>query len=1097
MAHQAIKNKLSETPSDPCDLLGCAKAPSDWKVQGLWDSAKAYFLSRVFLQRRRPLFIVCAGRQEAEKWVENLKTCLASAPNAEPLLLEGWELPIVSEKPSLENASERSRVLEALLYDREPTIVVATLSGALQFLLPKEHYAKMRRKIAHGDALDLQEFIQMLLGWGYERVAMVEKKGDFTVHGGIVDVYPVASNNPLRVELGTDGVESLRYFDAISQRSCEATQTVVLHAANEWTLLRDASTGLCVTHFLDKNALVVLDEPLELAAMEERTRTQDGLVPIPRLGFSEWMGGCKDRARVALCALPQALAGWEQASLVELQSQPMEMAVDQAGVAPMDAARSLARDPKWILASVRQWMSEGMQGTFVFQNEGEEKRFFEWAKENELDKSWLKQIHAVRGDMQLGFVSPSFNSLYVTDQDIFGRAKIRRSVKRFHGTSPLGDFSELQVGDLVVHQRHGIGRYLGVRRIAADTQKAGEKKVEPGEYLSIEYAEAAKLHVPLDQAYLVCKYMGVGDRVITLDQLGSKRWENTKARVLAATMRVAKELLEVQAARQSLEGIPYSKDTRWQTEFENAFAYEETVDQVTSIAAVKKDMEGSQPMDRLICGDVGYGKTEVAIRAAFKAVMDHRQVAVLVPTTILAQQHLLTFSGRMADYPVRVEMLSRFRHPAEIRKILLDLVEGKIDIIIGTHRLLQPDIRFKDLGLVIVDEEQRFGVKHKETFKKLRRLVDVLTLSATPIPRTLYLSLLGTKEMSTINTPPADRLPVETILAQYSDDLVRRVIRYELAREGQVYFVHNRVKSIERVQKQIKKLVPEARIVSAHGQMDEDSLSDIMGKFVAGKIDVLVTTTIIESGLDIPNANTLIVDDADRFGLSELYQLRGRVGRFKNKAYAYFLLPQDKVLLEAAKKRLKAIHDFTALGSGFRIAMRDLEIRGAGNILGHQQHGHIAAVGFDLYCQLLKTSIARLKSMPLPKDEEVIVKIGADLVIPVNYVPSEDMRMDLYRRISAASDEQHVVSLREEVMDRFGKPPAQVDLFLEVANVRVIARRKGVFFIERKDGKWFLRKEKETVTQGGSLPRSQARNAKEAVAEIKNVLSKLPDASTI
>jgi transcription-repair coupling factor (superfamily II helicase) len=649
----------------------------------------------------------------------------------------------------------------------------------------------------------------------------------------------------------------------------------------------------------------------------------------------------------------------------------------------------------------------------------------------------------------------------------------------------LGQFLEMNVGDYVVHQRHGIGRFLGIQHIT----RVGV----PGEYLSIEYANSAKLHVPLDQAYLVQKYLGVGDRPIQIDQLGSTRWEKTKARVLAATLLVAKDLLEVQAARKSLEGIPYSEDTPWQRDFENAFPYEETPDQITSIEQVKKDMTGPHPMDRLLCGDVGYGKTEVAIRAAFKAVMDQRQVAVLVPTTILAQQHLSTFQGRMADYPVRVEMLSRFRHPGQVRKILLDLVEGKIDVIIGTHRLLQGDVQFKDLGLVIIDEEQRFGVGHKEKLKKLRTLVDVLTMTATPIPRTLYLSLLGTKEMSTINTPPQDRLPVDTMLCEYDERLIRRAIRYELAREGQVFFVHNRVRTIEEMGRRVRRLVPEAKVVCAHGQMGEDLLSDIMSKFVTGQIDVLVTTTIIESGLDIPNANTLIVDRADRFGLSELYQLRGRVGRFKNKAYAYFLLPKDQVLLMSAKKRLKAIADFTALGSGFKIAMRDLEIRGAGNILGHQQHGHIAAVGFDLYCQLLKQSVTRLKSMPLPADQEVTVKIGQPLTIPADYVPSEGMRMDLYRRISAAHQEGEVQALREEILDRFGALPSSVELYLDVADIRILARSKGVFHSEAKNGKWFLRRGKDLITVNGKLPEQHAKNAKEAATELKNVLKKLPD----
>ncbi len=1069
--------------------MALTKSISKTRVHGVWGSAKTYWLADALKRQDRPVCVICVGRHEAEDWLANVNAILSSpreieghnpnlkgqiglCPSISPLILEGWELPLASARPSLENAAERSLVLERLLSGGKTGVIIATLSGALQRLLPLERYAAMRMELKKGEQRDRNDLMRALVHAGYERASVVEHKGDFAVHGGILDVYPVASANPLRLEFVGDALESLRFFDTISQRSIGHADRAVIHAANEWKLLGETANGTSLTDILSQDTLIVLDEPLELKAMDERTKAQDGLMPMPRREFGEFLE-CAGKFDIAcLTALPQTLPGWENTKQIEIQSRPVELGL-----------------PPAVIASMKQWTEQDFAVSLVFQNEGEETRFAEWAKEAGLDAPWLKKVKKLRGDMDQGFVSETFRVAYLTDRDIFGRHKTRRSLARYHGASPLGEFVEWEHGDYVVHQRHGIGRYRGVQKIAKDGETA--------EYISIEYAEGAKLHVPLDQAYLVQKYMGVGDRPVTLDKLGSKKWEATKARVLAATLKIAKDLLEVQAARKSLQGIPYAKDTTWQREFEAAFPYEETPDQIVTIEDVKKDMEKAQPMDRLICGDVGYGKTEVAIRAAFKAVMDHRQVAVLVPTTLLAQQHYVTFSQRMADYPLRVEMLSRFRHPSQVRKILLDLVEGKIDIVIGTHKLLQPDVAFKDLGLVIIDEEQRFGVKHKEAFKRLRKLVDVLTLTATPIPRTLYLSLLGTKEMSTINTPPQDRLPVQTMLAEHGEDVIRRAIRYELAREGQVFFVHNRVRTIDKVREMVQKLVPEARVASAHGQMDEDGLSAIMSDFVAGRIDVLVTTTIIESGLDIPNANTLIVDRADMFGLSELYQLRGRVGRFKNKAYAYFLLPKDKVLLDAAKKRLKAIHDFTALGSGFKIAMRDLEIRGAGNILGHQQHGHIAAVGFDLYCRLLKQNVARLKAQPLSSDQEVTVKIGEQPLIPSDYVASEAMRMDLYRRISSAAEEGQVQALDEEMRDRFGTLPPGVRLYLDIARVRILARSKGVFFLERKDGKWLIRRFGETVASDGRLPRSNAKSGREALAEAKNILSKLPDASTI
>ncbi len=1101
-----------------------AKGISKIRVHGLWGSAKAYWLADALKRQDRPVCVICVGRHEAEDWLANARTVLEIeghtpyfskydvCPSISPLILEGWELPLASARPSLENASERSLVLERLLSGGKTGCIIATLSGALQHLLPRGRYAAMRLELNKGEQRDRNDLMHSLVHMGYERAPVVEQKGDFAVHGGILDVYPVASANPLRLEFVGDSLESLRFFDTMSQRSIGQADKAVIHAANEWRLLGETANGASLTDFLPQNTLIVLDEPLELKAMDERTKAQDGLLPMPRMEFGEFLERAGKFDMACLTALPQTLSGWENTKQIEIQSRPVELAAQLVQNAKQRVAGTGARRPRSgavvrdareasglsrtgpvasseILNQVENWVQQDFAVSLVFQNEGEETRFAEWAKEAGLEAPWLKKIRKLRGDMDQGFVSETFRVAYLTDRDIFGRHKTRRSIARYHGASPLGEFFEWEHGDYVVHQRHGIGRYRGVQKISKDGATA--------EYISIEYAEDAKLHVPLDQAYLVQKYMGVGDRPIALDKLGSKKWEATKARVLAATLKIAKDLLEVQAARKSLQGIPYAKDTAWQREFEAAFPYEETPDQIVTIEDVKKDMEKAQPMDRLICGDVGYGKTEVAIRAAFKAVMDHRQVAVLVPTTLLAQQHYVTFSQRMADYPLRVEMLSRFRHPSQARKILLDLVEGKIDIVIGTHKLLQRDVAFKDLGLVIIDEEQRFGVKHKEAFKRLRKLVDVLTLTATPIPRTLYLSLLGTKEMSTINTPPQDRLPVQTMLAEHGEDMIRRAIRYELAREGQVYFVHNRVRTIDKVREMVQKLVPEARVASAHGQMDEDGLSAIMSDFVAGRIDVLVTTTIIESGLDIPNANTLIVDRADMFGLSELYQLRGRVGRFKNKAYAYFLLPKDKVLLEAAKKRLKAIHDFTALGSGFKIAMRDLEIRGAGNILGHQQHGHIAAVGFDLYCRLLKQNVARLKAQPLSSDQEVTVKIGEQPLIPSDYVASDAMRMDLYRRISSAVEEGQVQALDEEMRDRFGALPPGVRLYLDIARVRILARRKGVFFLERKDGKWLIRRLGETVASEGKLPRSQAKSGREALVEAKNILSKLPDALTI
>jgi transcription-repair coupling factor (superfamily II helicase) len=668
----------------------------------------------------------------------------------------------------------------------------------------------------------------------------------------------------------------------------------------------------------------------------------------------------------------------------------------------------------------------------------------------------------------------------------------------------------------VVHLQHGIGRYLGLKTLPAT---AGKRAAEAGEAagtecLVIEYAprnpddEPPKLYVPVTEAHLVSKYIGAGRARPPLNTLGGARWRQAKARAERAVRDIAAELLAIQAARESQPGHAFAPDTPWQREFEAAFIYEETPDQWRAIQETKADMERPRPMDRLICGDAGFGKTEVAIRAAFKAVMDGKQVAVLVPTTVLAQQHYNTFRERMADYPIRVELLSRFRTRREQQRVLRDLANGSVDIVIGTHRLLQADVAFKDLGLVVIDEEQRFGVLHKEKFKQLRTLVDVLTLTATPIPRTLYLALSGARDMSTIQTPPQDRLPVETIVCEYDERVIRDAILRELNRGGQVFFLHNRVMTIQTVADRLRRLVPEARIVVGHGQMHSDELEEVMARFVNGEADVLLSTTIVESGLDIPNANTILIDRADRFGLSDLYQLRGRVGRYKHQAYAYLLLPRHARLLTDVRKRLSAIRQFSSPGSGFKIAMRDLEIRGAGNLLGPEQSGHITAVGFELYCQLLRQSIAALKGEPVRPRVEVGVRldfleangVGADTLpeakrsdrpracLPHDYVPESQHRIEMYRKLAQATDRAALQALRAELRDRFGPLPPPVERLLLVAELKLLAAEKGVTAIEVREDRLMLTRQGDYVTLGGKFPRLTRKPADARLKEIKKFL---------
>jgi transcription-repair coupling factor (superfamily II helicase) len=730
------------------------------------------------------------------------------------------------------------------------------------------------------------------------------------------------------------------------------------------------------------------------------------------------------------------------------------------------------------------------------------------------------------GTLARGFLCEAAKFVVVTDAEIFGRYKIQRSrrLKSPHALATRSaldiDFTELEEGDLVVHLQYGIGKFLGLKNLPAGSSRH-PSTLNPHfsgtECLVIEYAphhpgdEPPKLYVPVSEAHLVGKYVGVGKVRPPLNTLGGTRWNKAKEQAGRAVRDVAAELLQIQAVRESQAGHSFPPDVPWQREFEGSFIFEETPDQLHAIGETKSDMERPKPMDRLICGDVGFGKTEVAIRAAFKAVMGGKQVAVLVPTTVLAQQHFNTFRERMADYPVRIELLSRYRTHREQQHVVRDLAAGAVDIVIGTHRLIQSDIGFKELGLVVIDEEQRFGVLHKEKFKRLRTLVDVLTLSATPIPRTLYLALTGARDMSTIQTPPHDRLPVETIVVQYDERVIRDAIQRELNRGGQVFFLHNRVMTIEIMRSKLQALVPHARIVVGHGQMESDELEEVMTKFVNGEADVLLSTTIIESGLDIPNANTIIIDRADRFGLSDLYQLRGRVGRYKHQAYAYLLLPRHVSLLTDVRKRISAIRQYSTLGSGFKIAMRDLEIRGAGNLLGSEQSGHITAVGFELYCQLLKQSVSVLKGEKVKTRVEVSIKldflyqsavsgqssVAADYEplttdksasLPHNYVTEPQHRIEIYRKLAQANEKSALENLQKELRDRFGPLPPAVELLLQVAELKILASEKAVTMIEVKDDKLMLTRQGDFIMLGGKFPRLTKKQAGARLKEIKKLL---------
>lgn len=780
-------------------------------------------------------------------------------------------------------------------------------------------------------------------------------------------------------------------------------------------------------------------------------------------------------------------------------------------------------------ARLKEWRESGARIVIYFQTEGEIERFREIMGANAatgnvaaagpivIDASSdprsgiaatgpLDGVELLEGTLARGFYFPDGNLVVLSAAELFGRfpAHGRRRLQR---AERLGrnraqiDFSELNEGDLIVHLEHGVGRFLELTRMT------GPGGVDQ-EVLALEFADDAKLYVPLEQSYLVSRYVGIGKRSPHLSSLADAKWSRAKKTAAASIFDYAGKMLAVQAERETQLGHAFSPDTKWQAEFEHSFPFRETPDQLKAIIETKRDMERARSMDRLVCGDVGFGKTEVAIRAAFKTVMEGKQVVILTPTTVLAQQHFETFRQRMLDYPVRIEMLSRFRSNSEQRGVLKLLREGGVDIVVGTHRLISGDVIFKDLGLVVIDEEQRFGVLHKEKFKELFKLVDVLTLSATPIPRTLYLSLVGVKDMSTIETPPLNRLPVETVVCGYDERIIRDAVNRELERQGQVYFLHNRVHTIQRTRDRIAELCPDARVELGHGQMDADELEAVMARFVAGQIDVLVCTTIIESGLDIPNANTIIIDRADRFGLADLYQLRGRVGRAEHKAYAYLMLPREMMAVGVARKRINAIKQYSSLGAGFRIAMRDLEIRGAGSILGTAQSGHILAIGFDLYCQLLKQAVAQLKGQKFRPRLEVEVRLDfvaaseaefllagprarAPAFIPHHYIADTTLRIQAYRQLAEITTREQWDRLRKDWRDRFGKFPLAVDNLLLLSEIRLSAARASVSRVEVREGKLMLTRGGQLILVGGKFPRLSTVKIDQHLREVLELTRKL------
>jgi transcription-repair coupling factor (superfamily II helicase) len=1067
-------------------------------VVGLPEAAKPPVVAAIAASRARPLVVITARTSEAQALVEEVSAW--AEPRADIRLFPKRDtLPYEYITPDLETVRERLSVLADIQAEQPDLLIVTSITAVAQPTISPADLADTRTIIRAGDRLKLEGFLQLVDRLGYQVEAMVDRPGTMSRRGGIIDIFPAHLDDPVRIELLGDEIESLRHFDASTQRSAGEIDSFELATARELGSVaraaRDMASQLDTSNlseeaserwsydlerlqrdewfaeeayytsflargslldFIPANSLLVIDELTEIEAMlaeqekeafearvelEERGEIPRGL-PLPLTSWSTLS------ARISRNQRQIEFSRWTTGEEGESYTRP-----------PFATPTVYAGNLEKMIAGARELAANGREVIIASQQAHRVAELLREAGVEVQATAGIRvtpdpgSISVVQGALKQGWLLNDERSrtALLTDAEIFGFRKVRRPPPRRHGGLSASVLPELSAGDYIVHIDHGIGRFAGTVRRMLD-----EREIE---YLELHYAEGDKLYVPVDQADRVARYVGPGDGSPSLTRLGTAEWQRAKERVRRRVAELAQELLELYASRELAQGYAFPEDAPWQMELEASFPYVETPDQLTAVEDVKTDMERIRPMDRLVCGDVGYGKTEVAIRAAFKAVLAGKQVAVLVPTTVLAQQHFNTFSERLAGFPLKVEMLSRFRSPAEQKRIVSLVEQGEIDIVIGTHRLLSKDVRFKDLGLVVIDEEQRFGVAHKERLKRMRSEVDVLTLSATPIPRTLHMSLTGIRDMSTIETPPEARLPIKTYVAEFEDHLVREAILREIGRGGQVYFVHNRVQGIEQIARHLRTLVPEATFGVGHGQMPEDRLERVMLDFAAGDIDVLICTTIIESGLDIPNVNTIIINRADMMGLSQLYQLRGRVGRAANRAYAYLLFDQHRQLSEIAQRRLQTVFEAQELGAGFQIAMKDLEIRGAGNLLGAEQSGYIGAVGFDLYTRLLREQVERVKALrdgkELPRRSLVDVPVQVELPvaanIPDSYIGDMNVRLSVYKRLGDVMNVEDLPEVENELRDRFGEIPGEVEGLLYIVRLRAMGRQAGVRSIKADD----------------------------------------------
>jgi transcription-repair coupling factor (superfamily II helicase) len=1097
----AVRERLESIlrhPSMDAALAALRSGSNHISLAGLHEVAKALVAAYITHELRRPAYFVTESNRRAEALAETLRFFASIFPGAlgGVTTLPAFDtLPWQAQSPHADILERRAATLFRLA-DGQISLVIAPVAAALWRYQDPYVYLSLARTLARDVETPLDEFLLHLGSVGYTRTEMVELPGQFAVRGGIIDVFSPESSRPVRIELLGDTVESVREFDPRTQRSVAPVVRTTLLPLAEWSVppLEQSrgdeeaawenpsyfgprtEAGQSSLFELSESSLrpvVFLDEPAALReaatkhlaqAVENYERHAQANAPTAEHYF--WTEH-------------QFAAALQKASQVNLEQLALTIGEIPQFDLPSRPSARFHGDVPACMAEVKSQLAEGGRVLLTAASTGEIERLADICREYETpyvlgesedaaagftseraDES--AALLLMRSPFAEGVTFPDAKLTLFGNSDLFeATPAVERPSRKIRTSGFFSDFAELKPGDYVVHVDHGIGQFEGLRQIESDGRR--------GEFMLLRYTDDARLYVPLERMDLVQSYRIVEGAEPTLDKLGGTGWNTRKTRVRKSLEDMADQLLSLYAARKTAEGNAFSPDGNFQREFEDAFEFEETADQNFAIADIKRDMESATPMDRLLVGDVGYGKTEVAMRAAFKAIADSKQVAVLAPTTVLAFQHFETFKRRFGAFPARIEMMSRFRTAAQQKETMAALEAGKVDVVIGTHRLLSKDIKFADLGLLVVDEEQRFGVAHKERLKEIRKNVDALALSATPIPRTLHMSLVGLRDMSLIETPPRDRLAIQTVVAPFNEELVRTAIENELAREGQIYFIHNRIESIYSLATLVAKLVPKARVVVAHGQMGEKELESVMLKFIRDEADVLVATTIVENGLDIPRANTILINRADRLGLAELYQLRGRVGRSSQRAYAYLLVPPETTLSEIARKRLSAMKEFSELGAGFRIAALDLELRGAGNMLGRQQHGHIEAIGFDLYCQMLERAVSKLKGQESAPDLRTTLSLGTDVRIPENYIPSENLRLRTYKRISSITTDEEKADVRKELEDRFGSPPTTVDNLLEYAVLKSMSERLRISAVERQGARIAIRFHPETTIDPAAL----------------------------